>query len=167
VDLQKGERYANMDFSLFSTLRDVTTDVLHSYDINCQYSRNLWTRAATLPEDIRPNRSNLRLLHKIPKLHLMGHIISCQQDFSLNNTWGAGRFCGEVIERMWSLINGIAASTREMGPGNHAGALDEAMNYHNWLKHGNIGTFPFIVLLDIYIYSCLLFGSGRTCSTCS
>ncbi|KAJ7281715.1 hypothetical protein C8J57DRAFT_1056104, partial [Mycena rebaudengoi] len=50
-DLQKGERYYNMDWILFSSLR--TYDVLWlvlTYDIACQYYHNFWNRMRLLPE---------------------------------------------------------------------------------------------------------------------
>ncbi|KAG1866771.1 hypothetical protein F4604DRAFT_1881798 [Suillus subluteus] len=44
-DLQKGERYINMDFLFFSTLCHRCLKVLNiSYDIMCQWHKNLWAR---------------------------------------------------------------------------------------------------------------------------
>ncbi|KAJ8579289.1 hypothetical protein M405DRAFT_722223, partial [Rhizopogon salebrosus TDB-379] len=48
-DLQKGEKYINMDYLFFSVMRHRDLKVLNvSYDIACQWSRNLWTRMRTL-----------------------------------------------------------------------------------------------------------------------
>ncbi|KAG1819100.1 uncharacterized protein BJ212DRAFT_1446228 [Suillus subaureus] len=51
-DLQKGERYINMDFLFFSVLCHHSLKVLNvSYDIMCQWHKNLWARMATFPKD--------------------------------------------------------------------------------------------------------------------
>ncbi|KAG1745667.1 hypothetical protein EDB19DRAFT_2023583 [Suillus lakei] len=42
-DLQKGERYLNMDYLVLSTLASSSVPVLNlSYDITCQWSKNFW-----------------------------------------------------------------------------------------------------------------------------
>jgi hypothetical protein len=138
INLQRGERsvlnrpvaltYAdrhrsqcNMQMSLFKSLRTMNrgVDVLHSYDINCQFSKNIWDRFDTLPDNIKdvPPPSPDRWTHVIPKVHLKGHVWPCQACYSLNFHHGCARFCGECIERMWALMNGIALSTREMRAG--------------------------------------------------
>ncbi|KAJ7473901.1 hypothetical protein B0H11DRAFT_1918709 [Mycena galericulata] len=52
-DLQVGERYCNMDFLFFSSILGfVLTYLVLSYDIACQFSKNIWSRMGSLPEKL-------------------------------------------------------------------------------------------------------------------
>ncbi|KAG1902462.1 uncharacterized protein F5891DRAFT_1186576 [Suillus fuscotomentosus] len=85
-DLQKGERYINMDYLLFSTLQQ-TRDIMVlniSYDITCQWSKNLWDRMSRYPSAIHLDLSNKTIVFLIPKFHLPAHIAACQITFSYN-----------------------------------------------------------------------------------
>jgi hypothetical protein len=160
VNLQKGERYVhqrrnsllinadflprqcNMMYSLFKSLCTLNNrlPILHTYDINCQFSPRLWERYEDLPTELKQlDIPRSWWVHLIPKMHLMGHIRACHAPFSLNFQRGAARTCGEAIERMWSLLNGIATSIREMGPGMRSDWIDAHMGHHNWRKHCGIG----------------------------
>jgi hypothetical protein len=116
-------------------------DVLHSYDINCQFSKNIWDRFDTLPDNIKdvPPPSPDRWTHVIPKVHLKGHVWLCQVCYSLNFHHGCAHFCGECIEHMWALMNGIALSTREMRAGRQCDWIDFHMGHHNYIKQHGIG----------------------------
>ncbi|KAG0693373.1 hypothetical protein DFH29DRAFT_985500 [Suillus ampliporus] len=49
-DLQKGERYINMDYLFFSALHHTVLDTLNvSYDIACQWHKKLWHRMSAFP----------------------------------------------------------------------------------------------------------------------
>ncbi|KAJ8580369.1 hypothetical protein M405DRAFT_701156, partial [Rhizopogon salebrosus TDB-379] len=109
-DLQKGEKYMNMDYLFFSVMRHRDLKVLNvSYDIACQWSRNLWTRMRTLGVDywmMDYDKKTVKFL--VPKFHLPMHIEKCQVDFSFNLTKNVGRTDGEAPERRWANINPIA-----------------------------------------------------------
>ncbi|KAG1884889.1 hypothetical protein F4604DRAFT_1878458 [Suillus subluteus] len=143
-DLQKGERYINMDYLLFSTLQQ-THDVMVlniSYDIACQWSKNLWDRMSRYPSAIHFDLSNktvLFILFLVPKFHLPAHIAACQITFSYNLVKGVGRTDGEAPERGWANINPVAMSTREMGPGSWRDTLDDHFGDFNWRKVTNFG----------------------------
>jgi bacterioferritin-associated ferredoxin len=132
----------NMQLSLFKSLHTLNRPVpiKHSYDINCQFAVHLWDRVKTLPADLwnTPTPAS-DWTHCIPKMHIMGHIRRCQVLYSLNFIHGCGRTCGECIERMWALMNGIATSTREMRAGRRADWIDFHMGHHNYMKHCSIG----------------------------
>ncbi|KAJ7575249.1 hypothetical protein C8J56DRAFT_746778, partial [Mycena floridula] len=70
----------------------------------------------------------------IPKLHIMGHKLSCQREFNLNYMPGVGRTDGEGVERPWASIRPVAMSTREMGPGHRHDTLDDHWHDWNWRK---------------------------------
>ncbi|KAF6754795.1 hypothetical protein DFP72DRAFT_812516, partial [Ephemerocybe angulata] len=133
-DLQKGERYINVDYVLFSGLRQVTAkDLVISYDIICQWYKNLMLRISLLPSSIQPFPiTSLTLL--IPKFHLPAHVDYCNRTFSYNLTKGVGRSDGEAPERGWSRVNAVAKSTAEMGPGTRRDTLDDHFNDGNWKK---------------------------------
>jgi hypothetical protein len=135
-----------MMLSLFKSLRTLDRDVplVHTYDINCQFSVKIWERFETLPEDLKRTatpRNEWTFL--IPKMHLMGHLLLCQAMYSLNHHHGAGRTCGECIERMWALMNGISLSTREMRAGRRSDWIDFHMGHHNYIKQCSIGKHSF------------------------
>jgi hypothetical protein len=131
-----------MMYSLFKSITTlgVQTSVLHTYDVNCQFVSSMWERFEDLPvelQSIKMPRDWWTQL--VPKMHLLGHTRKCHVPFSLNYALGAARTCGEAIERMWALMNGIAPSVREMGSGYRSDWIDFHMAHHNWVKHLKMG----------------------------
>ncbi|KII83424.1 hypothetical protein PLICRDRAFT_180503 [Plicaturopsis crispa FD-325 SS-3] len=143
-DLQKGEKYANMDYIFASLMRrhdDADLKKVVSYDIACQWSKHLHARLEKLPSEVQPNLPTGSLHFGIPKLHIHGHKIECQCKFSLHNMTGVGRVCGEAIERVWAWMGGAANSTKEMGPGARHDTLDDQWGFWNWLKFIGMGVY--------------------------
>ncbi|KAG1723397.1 hypothetical protein EDB19DRAFT_1898082 [Suillus lakei] len=135
-DLQKGERYINMDYLFFSSMRS-SADVLVlniSYDIACQWSKHIWTRMSTFPHQYHIQHHEKSITFLVPKFHLPAHVAKCQTSFSFNFIKGVGRTDGEAPECGWADINPIATSTREMGPGSRRDTLDDHFNDWNWKK---------------------------------
>ncbi|KIJ15288.1 hypothetical protein PAXINDRAFT_11826 [Paxillus involutus ATCC 200175] len=100
-DLQKGERYCNMDYIFFSSLLPVLfLSVVVSYDITCQWKINLFKRMEQLPELLwlPLALATSSFLFGIPKFHAPAHAAACATPHSLNLMPGVGR-------------------TDEMGPG--------------------------------------------------
>lgn len=96
-----------------------------------------------LPEQIRLNLpSRKHLTAKVPKGHLCAHDDSCQGPYSLNYTKGAGQTDGEGIERLWSWLNKIAASVKEMTPAARQELIDDLCGFINWRK--NIGLYDIL-----------------------
>ncbi|KAG1883671.1 hypothetical protein F4604DRAFT_1878922 [Suillus subluteus] len=118
-DLQKGEKYINMDYLFFSAMRHHEVVVLNvSYDIACQWSKHLCKTINFF----------------IPKFHLLAHIEPCQIDFSFNFSQHVSHTDGEAPERGWANINPIASSMKEMGPGSWCDTLNDHFGDWNW-KH--------------------------------
>ncbi|KAJ7823820.1 hypothetical protein B0H14DRAFT_2825782 [Mycena olivaceomarginata] len=135
-DLQAGEKYGNMDYIVASAWRHVR-DLLFfllSYDIMCQWSKNLKERLLKLPPALRFHLVQYIVKFVIPKLHILGHLRWCQEFFSLLFTLGAAQADMEGIERIWSSSGLMGASTREMGPGARQDTLDDFWHYWNWNK---------------------------------
>ncbi|KAH7909550.1 hypothetical protein BJ138DRAFT_1197507 [Hygrophoropsis aurantiaca] len=139
-DLQKGERYANMDYVVFSALAGYTGKSLFiSYDIACQWHKHVWERMSLLPPRLHFDTSDKEITFLVPKFHLPAHVELCQTTYSFNFIKGAGRTDGEAIERGWSNINPVASSTKVMGPGNRRDTLDDHFNDWNWKKVVGLG----------------------------
>ncbi|KAG1800650.1 hypothetical protein EV424DRAFT_1474814 [Suillus variegatus] len=139
-DLQKGEKYINMDYLVFSVLVSFGLAVFNlSYDIACQWHKKLWSRNTTMPQRLQFNRENKTVRFFVPKFHLKAHIQACQMTFSFNFSKWVGRTDGEAPERGWADINRVATSTREMGPGNRHDTLDDHFGDWNWKKTTMLG----------------------------
>ncbi|KAJ7073296.1 hypothetical protein B0H15DRAFT_793030 [Mycena belliarum] len=144
-DLQKGERlYANMDYILLSAVLGITTLYLAiSYDIACQWQVNLPARMEKMPEHLRLDLSKTTVTFGLPVWHASAHEKTCQAQNSLTYMVGAGRTDGEGIERTWSVLNPMAWSTKEMGPGARHDAMEDRIDHHNFEKNiGQVTALP-------------------------
>ncbi|KAF7349558.1 CxC2 domain-containing protein [Mycena sanguinolenta] len=141
-DLQNGEKYGNMDYIVASTWQHLRTLLffLLSYDIMCQWSRNLRDRLSKLPPALRFQLAAFFVKYVIPKLHILGHLRKCQKNYSLLYTLGTAQADMEGIERIWSSSGLMGASTREMGPGSRQDTLDDFWHFWNWNKVVGMGT---------------------------
>ncbi|KAJ7805529.1 hypothetical protein B0H14DRAFT_2611299 [Mycena olivaceomarginata] len=123
-DLQADEKYGNMDYIVASAW---------------QHSKNLKERLLKLPPALRFHLVQYFVKFVIPKLHILGHLKSCQDFFSLLFTLGATQADMEGIERIWSSSGLMGASTREMGPGSCQDTLDDFWHFWNWNKVVGMG----------------------------
>ncbi|KAF7321649.1 CxC2 domain-containing protein [Mycena kentingensis (nom. inval.)] len=135
-DLQRGERYGNMDYILASLLRYVDQRLrkVLSYDIACQWGKELKERLAKLPPLVRLNLILSLCRFVVPKMHILAHIFLCRLLFDLRLVPGSGQTDGEGIERLWSSIAGLAASSKLSGHGARADLLDDHWSFWNWCK---------------------------------
>ncbi|KAG1726729.1 uncharacterized protein EDB91DRAFT_1061499 [Suillus paluster] len=139
-DLQKGERYINMDYLFFSTLRHTILDTLNiSYDIACQWHKKLWHCMSAFPLSMHLSHTVKTVSFFVPKFHLPAHIEQCQTSFSFNFKSRVGRTNGEAPEHGWANINPVASSTKEMGPGAQQETLDDYFGDSNWKKVVGLG----------------------------
>ncbi|PBK59415.1 hypothetical protein ARMSODRAFT_991160 [Armillaria solidipes] len=138
-DLQKGEWYANMDYVIMSGAASLGLQNLFvSYDIACQWNINFKTRMKELPSHLRL-RGGVGLSCGVPKLHAKAHKMACQCEYAIGIQFGTGRTDGEGIEQTWAVVNAIAWSTKEMGPGSRHDTLDDHFAYHNFVKLIGLG----------------------------
>ncbi|KAG1738452.1 uncharacterized protein EDB91DRAFT_1249364 [Suillus paluster] len=140
-DLQKGEKYINMDYLFFSTLRNSRLNILNvSYDIACQWHKNLWSRMKSLSESYHISYLCIFIQFFVPKFHLLAHVNKCQTLFSFNFARFVSRTDGEAPKCGWSNINPVASSTKAMGPGCRRDTLDNHFRDWNWKKVVGLGT---------------------------
>jgi hypothetical protein len=125
-----------MDYFFFSSLKQNPCKMLAlSYDIACQWSRNILTRANIYPQELTESFRNVKsVCYFIPKFHLNAHRQFCQANFSFNFTLHVGQTDGEAPERGLGAINAVANSTKEMGPGSRRDTLDDHFGDYNWRK---------------------------------
>ncbi|KAJ7690749.1 hypothetical protein B0H17DRAFT_1159968 [Mycena rosella] len=134
-DLQKGERYANMDYIFLSSILGLSLMLLTvSYDIACQWQINLRSRMEKMPNKLKID-DELEIQFGLPVWHAAAHEINCQAKNSLNYLEGVGRTDGEGIERTWSDFNPLGWATKEMGNGPRHDALEDKIDHHNWEKN--------------------------------
>ncbi|KAF7796504.1 hypothetical protein EIP86_007682 [Pleurotus ostreatoroseus] len=140
-DLQKGERYCNMDYIFLSALSHVGRRLrkVASYDITCQWIVHLLECMREFPAHLHIHVPDGEIRYVIPKYHFRAHREENHNKFSLNLLPGVGRTDGEEIERNWSRHDGTAGSTREMGPGSRHDTLEDHFGFANWQKFVKIG----------------------------
>lgn len=125
-----------MDFIVLSALIGAFMLALTlSYDICCQWSRNLAKRMPQFPPFMRISPNQLRgTKFVLPKFHIFNHGIKCIINYSLNFLrWSAASDL-EDPERWWAHINPISMSTKEMSEGSRHDTIDDHACSWNWRK---------------------------------
>jgi hypothetical protein len=137
-------RYSNMDYIVFSGIRGQKHyRIVFSYDIACQWSKNLGKRLNDLPPSLLPNLETLQM-DGVPPFHIPAHSKKCQSAFSFHLLPGVGRTCGETVETEWAHINPVSVSTKEMSPYAREETLDDHWNSWNHLRRAKLGSFVFL-----------------------
>ncbi|KAF9488293.1 hypothetical protein BDN71DRAFT_1435481 [Pleurotus eryngii] len=145
-NLQKGEKYCNMDYILLSALDSLHVQQLFiSYDIACQYKVKFNAQMNALPAKMHLS-ADTKIDWGIPKCHCPAHKLKCQIPHSMNLKPGVGQTDSEGIEQDWATINPVANSTKEMGPGARHDTLDDHWGHHNWRKTTAFGEFGVLYL---------------------
>ncbi|KAF7792778.1 hypothetical protein EIP86_003876 [Pleurotus ostreatoroseus] len=143
MDLQKGERFINVDLALLSALQPYMEllRLVRAYDIVCQHAINLKVRAAELAKLMPQFRSILKMvpeameiLMAIGKFHMEAHGPDCRYRYSFRYLPGVGMTDGEAQERVWSGQNGIALRTREQASGHRHDTINYFHDDRNYQK---------------------------------
>ncbi|KAJ6477917.1 hypothetical protein C8R47DRAFT_984594 [Mycena vitilis] len=135
-DLQKGERYSNMDYVAMSATRGFNLmELVFSYDIACQWHKGLGARLEDLPAELQLPLDDIKLQCGLPVWHASTHEKACANDYSLSFLHGLGRTDGEGVERLWSDLNPSSYHTKDMGVGNRADTIEDKIDSHNFLKN--------------------------------
>ncbi|KAJ7704630.1 hypothetical protein B0H14DRAFT_2416236 [Mycena olivaceomarginata] len=139
-DLQKGERFANMDFIVMGALAGFALMWLTiSYDISCQWKINLAKRNAMMPDDMKLPLDTIKVQCALPVWHASSHEEECSSANSLSFKPGVGKSDGEGVERTWAVLNPASYHTKDMGKGNRMDTLEDKIDSHNYLKNLGLG----------------------------
>ncbi|KIJ44923.1 hypothetical protein M422DRAFT_167627, partial [Sphaerobolus stellatus SS14] len=87
-----------------------------------------------------------RLIHAVPKKHIVGHIQECQIRFPCDYKEGFGRVYGEGVEAIWAEDNQQSSSLREMNPGMRQDVTEDNHLFWNTRKTQEIGMFVWFAL---------------------
>ncbi|KAJ7096928.1 hypothetical protein C8R44DRAFT_544615, partial [Mycena epipterygia] len=148
-DLQLGEKYINMDYMFFLSIAGTELARFYvSYDIACQWHKNIWARMEAYSPEIKFVGEGKFMMFLVPKFHLPAHIEACNLQFSFNLTRDVGQTDGEAPERGWANANPLASSTKEMGPGARRDTLDDHFNDWNHKKIVALGTCAQCLRID-------------------
>ena len=131
-----------MDFPVFSTLMGVLVIALTlSYDICCQWSRNLKRRVNQFPAamQVAPKTLFKKAKLVIPKCHLHNHGLKCHLNYNLNFLRYSAQADLEDPKRWWAHINPISMSIREMTAGSRIDLLNDHAAGWNWRKTTGFG----------------------------
>lgn len=137
-----------MDYVFLALILTATLiSIFISYDICCQWKINLKDRLAHVPEHLTSPHTNDdgastllgRLHYGLPVWHAGAHDRVCQTANSLRYKTGVGATDGEGVERNWSSVDPMAASTKEMGEGNRHDELDDQFGFNNFQKNIGLG----------------------------
>jgi hypothetical protein len=138
-------RYANVDYVVVrSTRHNPKPKKIASYDIMCQWSKNLRDRLQAFPLANAESLEDNIVARVVPKFHLAAHRQECRAEFSLNYEPGAGRRDMEGPERTWFGLQG-GGSTKDQGPGYWSDAMDDKFGHWNWSKLVHLGTCQSLV----------------------
>lgn len=140
----------NVDYLFFSSLAQNTpSELVVSYDIACQWSKNIWTRLEKY--ECVPDHRRYTITFLIPKFHLPAHREYCGANYSFNLTIHVGRTDGEAVERGWAFVNAFTGSTKEMGPGSRRDKLDDVFGDYNWRKVTQLCELVLSILLLVIL----------------
>ena len=132
-------RYANVDYVVArSTAHNSGPKLIASYDIMCQWGKNLQTRLDAFPVTGSQELDERIVARVVPKFHLAAHHSECRANFSLNFEPGAGRKDMEGPERTWFGLQG-GGSTKDQGPGFWSDTMDDKFSHWNWTKLVSLG----------------------------
>ena len=133
----------NLDYTLCQALQSMQMtgikDVIVYYDVNCMFSKRFTSRVDRSPYLLLDK--HIKIIPGIGLLHVTEHKRECTPRYAPTYIKGAGLVAGEIIESLWSGLNGCTAATRTASDANRAETLDDHMNDSNWCKLVNIGEF--------------------------
>ncbi len=123
VDLYKGEQQKNVDFAFLKALETTKVvpeqGVMIIYDIACQYMVHLRERIGHgLP-------AGLHIDSAIGLFHVHAHKDECLFRYATSFIPGAAVTAGEILESLWSALNGISPVVRTATLAHRAEVLDD------------------------------------------
>lgn len=125
----------------------MTPGLLLAYDINCQYCIHFRDRMAAGPH--LTIQEELEVTYLIGLFHVHGHKEDCLPKFASTFAKGAGMTSGEIIESLWSILNGIGGITRTMTLAHRQELINACIGDINWKKLQGMGRSILQILLPV------------------
>jgi len=131
----------NVDWAFAEAIRNTrvppNSKVHLLYDIYCQWSIHWAERMQRNPHLTLP--SGIEVDGGIGLFHVHGHREECLYRYATYFVPEAAVVDGEVLERLWSVLNLVSRSTRTATLAHRAEILDDHMSDNNWKKMIGIG----------------------------
>ncbi|KAJ8496102.1 hypothetical protein ONZ45_g12598 [Pleurotus djamor] len=131
ADLYRGEQQKNVDWTVLQAFQNgnfnADQPLLMFYDIACQYSVHFWDR-------MRAHLPTLSVDFAVGQFHVHGHQNQCLYRYSSSYIPETGVVVGEILESLWSDLNGISTSMRTATPATRAELLGDHMLDSNHKK---------------------------------
>ncbi|KAF7294727.1 CxC2 domain-containing protein [Mycena indigotica] len=148
-DLQKGERYANVDWIVACTLwMEKLLSYGFAYDIICQWMVNFFQRIEKIRKgnadtsNLATEFENVDIQFGLPVWHAGAHELQCRAQLALAYLLGIGKTDGEAMERVWASLNPASWATKEMGEGARLDVLEDRIDQLNFEKNIHLGKCP-------------------------
>ncbi|EIN11591.1 hypothetical protein PUNSTDRAFT_62212 [Punctularia strigosozonata HHB-11173 SS5] len=140
ADLQRGEKFVTIDYVFWNALKrtGVSIPVTVSYDLACQWKKNLWRRHMKLPAPFA-SLGGMKIRYFIPNMHIRDHKTKCRTELYFLLHMFCALTHGETVEQEWAHIGGLATSTVEMGRSARHLTLDDHWSHWNFRKMVGFG----------------------------
>ncbi|KAK4699905.1 hypothetical protein P7C70_g6348, partial [Phenoliferia sp. Uapishka_3] len=112
--------------------------VLMEYDIGCEHGKT-WRTAEAALEERTGEKSRLEVQHCCPSWHGYAHNRLCQLQHHPLHIKKVGKVEGEINERLWSILNKCAMSTRHASKFKRGERIDSQLLSWNEAKVANLG----------------------------
>ena len=124
-----------------------------TYDIACQWSKNLASRMEAYPETMRIDLDGVEVLTAVPGFHIRAHGADCQAVFSLAFMLWTAHTVGEEVETGWAHMGVATPSIHEMGPGHRHETLNDhwgGWNFQKIITFSKLISWPLCILTVNY-----------------
>lgn len=137
-------RQKNVDYAVSQAIKTTnaaaTPGLILSYDVACQYCIHFRQRMVNgRPYLSLPDR--LAIVFLIGLFHVHGHKEECLARHASTYAPGCGASSGEILESLWSILNPLSRTTRNMSMPHRDETLDAGMADNNWKKLLTMGAF--------------------------
>ncbi|VDC06390.1 unnamed protein product, partial [Peniophora sp. CBMAI 1063] len=142
VDIYFVENQAQADYALNNSMRlnldpRISTRLIIGYDIWCQYGVHLLERFRRFGHLFFPDFLT-KLTGIVGAWHIFAHVRECFGRFSGLYVWGIGFIDMEILETLWSVLNLVTTSCRNMSRANREETINFNINNMNLKKIRNL-----------------------------
>jgi hypothetical protein len=131
---------------------DKSLPILLIYDIGCEWSINFLRRVEACPSLSWNHQTEPTVA--VGKWHLAAHVKECFCKFSLNFILGAGHLDGEIMETVWSKLNGPGRTARSMSLAYRLQFLDHHIRDMNFKKMISMGEWSAVAVSNHHHFDC-------------